>query len=297
MQDKFPERRASQEIQEMDIEKYSGQTLHSDGIKLYSQNVVLSEQLNNEIKATESHLSSAKIKNVDRYTLINAIDNTAFYREEDSERLVAVKPTEIGINMYQILQSSASTNELELEINIPSGGYMDLAYNSLGETDGSILVYNGDGEQIAAVNPESAKDKNGDEVSTVVEIDGNRVIQKIQVNSETQYPVTSGIALATGATSWTKYFNSTGWIARDGAWSLSLNHKTWVQNPTTAMVKETWRTVVEKHYQDTKWYNATGLWEQYDCHCLAARNKNPWNLEPWRPAVGGMQTIAKACNP
>lgn len=42
-----------------------------------------------------------------------------------------------------------------------------------------------------------------------------------------------------------------------------------------------------------------GLRQQFLCHPLSvvARAKPTWDLESWRPAVGGIQTMLAACNP
>ncbi len=43
----------------------------------------------------------------------------------------------------------------------------------------------------------------------------------------------------------------------------------------------------------------TGLRQQFLCHPLSvvARAKPTWDLESWRPVVGGMRTMLQACNP
>ncbi len=42
-----------------------------------------------------------------------------------------------------------------------------------------------------------------------------------------------------------------------------------------------------------------GLRQQFLCHPLSvvARAKPTWDLESWRPVVGGMRTMLQACNP
>lgn len=42
-----------------------------------------------------------------------------------------------------------------------------------------------------------------------------------------------------------------------------------------------------------------GLRQQFLCHPLSvvARAKPTWDLETWRPAVGGLRTMVQACNP
>jgi hypothetical protein len=40
-----------------------------------------------------------------------------------------------------------------------------------------------------------------------------------------------------------------------------------------------------------------GMADQYRCHAQFVPDKEVFHLEPWRPAVGYLQTIASACNP
>ena len=40
-----------------------------------------------------------------------------------------------------------------------------------------------------------------------------------------------------------------------------------------------------------------GMREQFDCHQSFAKNKESWNLEPWRPQVDMMEMLSSACNP
>lgn len=46
------------------------------------------------------------------------------------------------------------------------------------------------------------------------------------------------------------------------------------------------------------WSNTSGLKDQYDCHFNTIGSyKNPWNIEPGRPAVGYLKTVLAGCNP
>ncbi|MBC7292192.1 MAG: DUF2599 domain-containing protein, partial [Actinotalea sp.] len=40
-----------------------------------------------------------------------------------------------------------------------------------------------------------------------------------------------------------------------------------------------------------------GMRDQLECHALGAPDKESWNLEPWRPDVGLLATLAARCNP
>ena len=43
--------------------------------------------------------------------------------------------------------------------------------------------------------------------------------------------------------------------------------------------------------------DAQNVRDQLTCHLIGAPDKATWNLEPWRPDVGLLETIAALCNP
>lgn len=55
-----------------------------------------------------------------------------------------------------------------------------------------------------------------------------------------------------------------------------------------------WRQAVARGVPDR-----ANLRQQFLCHPLSvvARAKPTWDLETWRPAVGGLRTMLAACNP
>lgn len=55
-----------------------------------------------------------------------------------------------------------------------------------------------------------------------------------------------------------------------------------------------WRQAVSRGVPDR-----ANLRQQFLCHplSLVARAKPTWDLEAWRPAVGGVRTMLAACNP
>lgn len=55
-----------------------------------------------------------------------------------------------------------------------------------------------------------------------------------------------------------------------------------------------WRQAVSRGVPDR-----ANLRQQFLCHPLSmvARAKPTWDLEAWRPAVGGLRTMFAACNP
>ncbi|WP_225730079.1 MULTISPECIES: DUF2599 domain-containing protein [unclassified Nocardia] len=93
-----------------------------------------------------------------------------------------------------------------------------------------------------------------------------------------------------------------------------IDHTTWTQDsdgrrlrvyPTIAGREDTWPGADERAWQEVLAMapdaDTPGMRDQFVCHWVWARmvmpNKESWNLEPWRPAVGYEATVAAQCNP
>lgn len=116
-------------------------------------------------------------------------------------------------------------------------------------------------------------------------------------SSTTASPVSSATSPTTspsGTTPAPKYIGALKWVpGRHG-------NDLWV-TPTTAG-----RTVLDGTAEDAAWRevigrepsaNTVSMQRQFVCHWRYARNKDTWNLEPWRAAVPLDQVIAAYCNP
>jgi hypothetical protein len=93
-----------------------------------------------------------------------------------------------------------------------------------------------------------------------------------------------------------------------------IDHTTWTEGvdgsrllvfPTQAGRHETFPNTEERAWQEVLAQSpdadTPGMRDQFVCHWVWARmvqpNKESWNLEPWRPAVGYQATVQAACNP
>ncbi|MFX0576327.1 DUF2599 domain-containing protein [Nocardia nepalensis] len=93
-----------------------------------------------------------------------------------------------------------------------------------------------------------------------------------------------------------------------------IDHTTWTEGvdgarllvfPTQAGRHETFPNTEERAWQEVLGQSpdadTPGMRDQFVCHWVWARmvqpNKESWNLEPWRPAVGYQATVQAACNP
>jgi hypothetical protein len=82
------------------------------------------------------------------------------------------------------------------------------------------------------------------------------------------------------------------WGQREGGRSLAVEPTAWARDAGQAGEVGTWtelvRAVPEADTQTMR--------DQLTCHVLGAPDKATWNLEPWRPDVGLLMTLAASCN-
>lgn len=83
------------------------------------------------------------------------------------------------------------------------------------------------------------------------------------------------------------------WGDREGGLSLAVAPGEWARAAGQAGVEVAWSEIVEAEPDA----DVPGMYDQLACHALGAPDKETWNLEPWRPAVGLLQTLAARCNP
>lgn len=93
-----------------------------------------------------------------------------------------------------------------------------------------------------------------------------------------------------------------------------IDHTTWTEAadgprllvyPTQAGRLEAFPDTDERAWQEVLAQSpdadTPGMRDQFVCHWVWARmvqpNKESWNLEPWRPAVGYQATVQASCNP
>ncbi|MGC5168394.1 DUF2599 domain-containing protein [Luteimicrobium sp. DT211] len=86
---------------------------------------------------------------------------------------------------------------------------------------------------------------------------------------------------------------SAAWGTHDGGRSLAVDPNPWARAAGLAGGEATWSALVVDHPDA----NRPGMHDQLVCHALGAPDKATWNLEPWRPDVGLVATLAARCNP
>lgn len=85
----------------------------------------------------------------------------------------------------------------------------------------------------------------------------------------------------------------TDWGDREGGRSLAVVPTDWAREAGQAGTDLVWAELVAA---DPEVDTAT-MHDQLECHAIGAPDKDSWNLEPWRPDVGLVATMAARCNP
>ncbi len=88
---------------------------------------------------------------------------------------------------------------------------------------------------------------------------------------------------------------SATWADRDdeGGLSLAVVPAAWARTGGLAAEEALWTQLVAQVPEA----DTTGVRDQLTCHTIGAPDKDSWNLEPWRPDVGLLATLAARCNP
>ncbi|MGF0117304.1 DUF2599 domain-containing protein [Promicromonospora sp. Marseille-Q5078] len=85
----------------------------------------------------------------------------------------------------------------------------------------------------------------------------------------------------------------TDWGDREGGRSLAVTPTAWARDAGQGGVDLVWAELVAADPE----VDVPTMHDQLECHAIGARDKATWNLEPWRPDVGLVATMAARCNP
>jgi hypothetical protein len=84
----------------------------------------------------------------------------------------------------------------------------------------------------------------------------------------------------------------TDWGNREGGRSLAVEPTPWARHAGQAGEVGTWTELVRAVPEA----DSPTMRDQLTCHVLGAPDKATWNLEPWRPDIGLLRTLAARCN-
>jgi hypothetical protein len=83
------------------------------------------------------------------------------------------------------------------------------------------------------------------------------------------------------------------WGEREGGRSLAVAPTDWARDAGQAGVDLVRAELVAADPE----VDTPTMRDQLECHAIGAPDKDTWNLEPWRPDVGLVATMAARCNP
>ena len=171
------------------------------------------------------------------------------------------------------------------QLTAPSGSTFEV------QLDGSVVVRDAAGAFAGGLASPTATTEDGTLVRARFETAGTaglRVVVSPALIGAT--PSASGTA-----TVWfgTALLVSATWGEREGGRSLAVDPTPWARAGGLAAQDATWAAVVALAPEA----DTNGMHDQFLCHALGAADKATWNLEPWRPDVGSLATLAARCNP
>ncbi|MEP7765519.1 DUF2599 domain-containing protein [Sanguibacter sp. 25GB23B1] len=164
--------------------------------------------------------------------------------------------------------------------------------------DDSVAVVGADGTLLAGFAEPVVTDATGEEVRarwTPVEDGPDRIAldlapddaERRGADSTTAYPLTIEVHLGRDVVSGVE------WGVREGGTSLAVTPTAWGRASGTTGRSYGWADVVRlEPSADT-----TVMRNQFLCHVDGARQKDTWNLEPWRPDISFIGYLLARCNP
>lgn len=105
------------------------------------------------------------------------------------------------------------------------------------------------------------------------------------------------IAKAEAAPTCEQYVDGGRWVYRFNEWTLEVTPSLCGRNIGPEETAYMFYEIAKKFSGSPYWVNTRGMINQLTCHFQIARNKETWNLDPWRPYVGHNNTVAAECNP
>lgn len=218
----------------------------------------------------------------------------------EQEKNFYCKDTSYGIDEIFELNRRTDRKQYDIEYTLPAGGKIELA-ESKGRTDGSLLILDGNGELVGAIDRMRCFDTKNAEVPVTVQVKNNIVTYTIDdTEHRNNYPIKGTVEVYADVNDFHTWFLSGKCETRADGVTFALEPTGgWAgMDASVGVISWSWNTVVKWFEGNYYWENETGMYEQYYCHVVAGRVPDGiWNLEPWRPCVGIAATLLAECNP
>jgi hypothetical protein len=165
------------------------------------------------------------------------------------------------------------------------------------EDSGAVIAVNADGGADFFVAPPWATDANGDPVPTRYTVEGNALIQHIDFDASTAFPVVAdpwaGIDLVASFT-WS-YISGSGYRLNI---QPTLHARSFTGNLVwyQAVGEAGWSELYNKMLSTQRYRMNASAKGQYICHMGFAGFDAAWNLEVWKPAKHAGEWVNSGCN-
>ncbi|WP_250888149.1 hypothetical protein [Rhodococcus sp. WY5] len=104
------------------------------------------------------------------------------YAKGGQSKITVTEP-DGGRRTFFLIHDATSSHEAEIPVDVPPGGHMNV------NSDGSVTVFDADGNTVSVVAAPWAYDANGNPVPTDYEVRDGRLIQKVYADEATAYPI------------------------------------------------------------------------------------------------------------
>ncbi|MEW5323810.1 hypothetical protein V2J23_17335 [Geobacillus thermoleovorans] len=137
----------------------------------------------NELKITLPKLNSEDAVKTENGTIV--------YHSANEPSDLAVQPTTEGIRSLIVIKDASAPHEYRFTIDVPDGEKLVSAAEYLGEEfdTGEVFIVDSDNKIQSVFAPAWAKDANGNPVPTHFIIKGNDIIQVVDFNENTAFPI------------------------------------------------------------------------------------------------------------
>ncbi|MGG1684281.1 DUF2599 domain-containing protein [Pseudalkalibacillus sp. NRS-1564] len=222
-----------------------------------------------------------------------------------------VKSKSNNVNLENIIQNSKEREVLKQTITVQESSkditvevpfkfdnreYLVLIRDEEGNLDGTGNIYNKNHKSIGVFSAKIVDNKQNVKIN-----------QKVKENDVLEFNIepsgsTESITLevTAQATYYSDYFYDFNWISLSGGKTLSLYATSYLRTlgwESASIRTDAWDKLYAVHGSSQYWYNTGGMSDQFYCHVDFAKNKTPWNLDPWRPNVSYWATVNAQCNP
>jgi hypothetical protein len=175
---------------------------------------------------------------------VKAGAGTVVYPNASSSTDIAVQPTtDGGARTLVTLRSGEAPARQSFGLDLPQGA--EILENGEGGFEITKETTEGVHLTLGTVEPAWAKDANGNPVATSYKLDGNNIVQTVEVNDKTAFPVVADPKFTWGIVTGTAYFNkgetkkiaNNGALVAMGSWALPAGLNAYVTAHAAAITK------------------------------------------------------------